>query len=346
MYRQYFKNTLNTNDLKVKNHYAPEGLRFCNGICLDYRDLNDFSGKQKKMICDTCRNKLGLAQKNVKNGDFTAEQFAENPGILEGFAVEIETYEICKTCKQNKKITEFSKGKRSCKSCRAISSRERNMNIEKELKEIENNKRNLKILDIILCRIPKGRLAYIISHYQIGRSASDTKSDMVKNILNHFKTRQNPNLCLGGCSKTLNEKYSTCHDCKQLKQRKINSRRLDQQQFDEKLDEIVQNLTHLDNTNEYMYNTVQIYKIGIKLGVNVKQKMNKAQRVKLINDFLQKRQSENKQMVNNIEIKEQKPQQLQLNNLIIEDIIMDAPNLETFRRIFSSILILRKKGVY
>lgn len=43
MYRHLLKTSLNTTDLMHTNKLAPEGIKYCNFLCQDYRDKNEFS---------------------------------------------------------------------------------------------------------------------------------------------------------------------------------------------------------------------------------------------------------------------------------------------------------------
>ena len=42
MYRQYFKSTINTDKLKEINRNAPEGVKYCNGLCQDLEKKVNF----------------------------------------------------------------------------------------------------------------------------------------------------------------------------------------------------------------------------------------------------------------------------------------------------------------
>ena len=73
MYRNYFKKTLITEELKKVNAYAPKELKYCNGVCQDLIPYESFSitEKSSKQLCKDCRNRLGLAKKAIKDRKIT-----------------------------------------------------------------------------------------------------------------------------------------------------------------------------------------------------------------------------------------------------------------------------------
>ena len=193
----------------------------------------------------------------------------------------------CSNCKETKPLTLFNTGKSQCKPCKTIINKKRNINIDMEIKEIENNKINFDNLKSILNNIPKGKLAYIISHYQIGRKSSDTKPIMIENTINFFQNNQNPFLCSGGCVFILKEQKIKCGKCSEKTIRHKNYGTLSVLEFDEKFDDIINNLSEIDHHNDTIrYNSDQLYKIAKKLNLPVKQKMFRSERVLLINTHL------------------------------------------------------------
>jgi hypothetical protein len=290
MYRKYFSKTLDTDELKNRNRYAPDGLRFCNGSCHEYIDKTKFTGnssKTIKMICNDCRSLISLVDNQIKQNKFTLDEFRSNPSIIDGFDGDITMTKKCSNCKETKPLTLFNTGKSQCKPCKMIINKKRNINIDMEIKEIENNKINFDNLKSILNNIPKGKLTYIISHYQIGRKSSDTKPIMVEKAINFFQNSQNPYLCSGGCGFILKEQKIKCGKCAEKTIRHKNSGTLSVLEFEEKFDDIINNLSEIDHHNDTIrYNFDQLYKIAKKLNLPVRQKMIRSERVLLINTHL------------------------------------------------------------
>ena len=178
MYRTYLRTSLPCSELKSRNKYAPEAVtKFCNGFCQDFRNKNEFSGTGAniKMICNKCHSLINLGEQQIKQDIITIEQFKENPDIVYGIDGVILTEQTCNICKELKPITSFDCNKKQCKACCAILTTKRNSEIEIYLTDIENNKNNLNTIKHIISTIPKDKLIKIISHYKVGRKASDSK---------------------------------------------------------------------------------------------------------------------------------------------------------------------------
>ena len=128
MYRTFFNSTLPRNELRAINRLAPEGIKYCNGFCQDYRSLKEFTGTNStiKHMCRTCRNILNLGKKFIGNNQITLEQFKKNPKIVYGENNEILTTRECQSCKEIKELSHFEPKRKVCKSCRAIQSTNRN----------------------------------------------------------------------------------------------------------------------------------------------------------------------------------------------------------------------------
>ena len=74
-YKQYFRITLPVEELKKMNRYSPEGVKYCNAVCQDYREINEFSGNvTKKAICNTCRSIIGKVKKAIENKQMTLDK--------------------------------------------------------------------------------------------------------------------------------------------------------------------------------------------------------------------------------------------------------------------------------
>ena len=81
-YRNYLLKSLNRNDLVNVSKSGPKGVRYCNAFCQDFRKEEDFSNKIP--TCKICRNKINLAEKQIKEGSISLEQFKNDPDIVEG----------------------------------------------------------------------------------------------------------------------------------------------------------------------------------------------------------------------------------------------------------------------
>ena len=322
MYRTYLPNSLPCNELKSRNKYAPNGVKYCNGLCQDFRNINEFSGTGSniKMICNKCRSLINLAEKQIKQNIITLEQFKENPEIVNGIDLVITSEQTCNICKELKPITSFDCNKKQCKACRAILATERNSEIETYLTDIDNNKNNLEIIKRLVSSTPKDKLIKIISHYKIGRKSSDTKARMEHNTIEHFRSLLNPNLCMGGCGFTILTQFTTCLNCQQKEERKQNSNQIPQISFEDNLENIIENLQLFDHASEHLYNKEQTFKIARKLGISVKQKDPKSTMITAINTFLEQDKKEKDELINSIGVEESKHQEnteIELNGIIV-----------------------------
>lgn len=308
MYRQYFKNTINTDKLKEINRNAPEGVKYCNGLCQDFRKKDEFSGVH--VICNNCRNFMNLAENQIKEKKITLENLHENPDIIYGIDITIDTMKTCSICKQSKTMTHFDYKRNECKACRAIKTTERNnKDIDILISDIEKLKNNSNKLEKFVIDIPKDKLIKVISYFQIGRKATDTKSIMVNNVVEYFKKIMNPKLCKGGCGFELAEVFDICEKCKN-KDKTANMKMAD---FEENLLFIVTNLQKLEEQDKYKYTKEQLYKIAIQLHIKAKKKDNKSVLVDLIN---QKLDENNKQEQNDKQL-EKNTSELIINGVTI-----------------------------
>jgi len=290
MYRTYLNKTLEREELKSRNKYAPDGVRYCNGFCQDFSSIDEFSRSKTaiKMICNKCRNLINLGKRQVASGKITLEDFKENPNIVYGIDGEITSYKVCPSCHENKPDTQYYINKGKCKACIAIINSKRDKNIDKYIKDIETLKTNFHKLHQFVSNIPKAKLAYVISHFKIGRKASDTKPRMVHNIVEHFKRLADPRICLGGCGFSLQEEFSTCGDCQKKVDKEKESNHVKPVDFEDTLDDILENLEHVE---DHHYNRPQMFKIARKLGIKgITQNTKKKPLLQKINEFLQQRE--------------------------------------------------------
>lgn len=319
MYRKFLNKSLNRNELKTATKSAPQDVRFCNGICQDYRSVKEFSNQIP--LCKTCRNIINLATKQVNENKITLEQFKENPEIINGINTVYDSLKKCNTCKENKTINNFDVGKSECKACRSIKSSERNnKDIDLLFSDIEKIKGDLHQLENFAKLIPKDRLIKVISHFEIGRKSSDTKDRMVFNIVNHFRKIQKPTLCLGGCGFDLSIEFSYCKACEEKKEK---PRRVEKIiNFADNLDQFVENLTEISTDMHSEYNKEQFIMIAKKLNIKYKTKDKKDTIILLISEEL-KKIAEEKQKLNEL-LKENNTsiiipkREIQLNGIFIE----------------------------
>lgn len=93
---------------------------------------------------------------------------------------------------------------------------------------------------------------------------------MVYNVVEYFRSLQNPKLCKGGCGFILEEEFSTCETCKK---KILNSRQVEKiVKFRENIKEIINNLTEITEANKTMYNKEMCYIISQELGLKIYKK--------------------------------------------------------------------------
>jgi hypothetical protein len=294
MYRQYFKTTIETDKLKEINRNAPEGIKYCNGICQDFRKKDSFSGVH--VICNKCRNFMNLAENQINERKITLENLHENPDIIYGIDITIDTMKTCYTCKQSKTTPHFDYRKYECKACRAIKATERNnKDIDVLIADVEKLKNNTEKLEKFVIDIPKDKLIKVISYFKIGRKATDTKNTMVNNITEYFRRIMNPKLCKGGCGYELEKEFDICEKCKN-KDKTAVSKMAD---FEDNLEYIADNIKKIEGIDEYKYNKEQFYKIAIFLGINVKKSYTKKVVIDMINEKLEEKEKEELAKVEN-----------------------------------------------
>lgn len=299
MYRNYFKTTLSSEEFKKINQYAPKELRYCNGICQDLIPIKEFSVSNKifKPLCNNCRNKLGLAQKAIKKGKITQQDFIDNSNILDRQTEENTLQnKQCKTCKEFKSLLYFEQSKAVCKGCRRLEATKKESDTEKEIKDINSLCNNLDLLKKYIVNIPRGKLAYIISHFKIGRKATDTKDKMIQNIINHFQNLQNPLLCRGGCGFLLKEEFTICQDCIDKKEKKKSLIGIRNEVFDEVIDDLIDDIKYPIPSHEY--NKKQLLQIARKLEIKssqIGQRNSKEEVLNILNIFLQNKKTQEKE---------------------------------------------------
>ena len=314
-YRNYLKKSLNRNDLMTATKSAPEGVRYCNALCQDFRPNEEFSNNIP--TCKTCRNKINLAEKQIREGTITLDEFKENSEIVDGIEVVFDTNKSCNVCKQEKSINQFEANKSVCKACRSIQAVERNnKDIDIIISDVEKAKHVLILLENFVKGIPKDKLIKVISHFEIGRKSTDKKENMVYNIVQHFRKLLQPKLCQGGCGASLQQEFSTCLACESKKEKpRAVSKMIN---FTENIDDIVENLTEITKETFDVYNREQLYRIYEKItGTKPKQKTLKEEVVVLINEILKKKEEEKEEIAKEIELQNKLGGEITLNGISV-----------------------------
>jgi len=239
--------------------------------------------------------------KKIEEGTITAEQFQQNPGILNDTIEEkVGARKRCDTCQEEKQLYNFEPQRRECRACRTekISA----MHQEKMgeyLMDIERVRLNLKALEEYLQHLPKDALILVISHYKIGRKASDVKSTMIHNTLHHFRGLLCPEICQGGCGSTVVAPLLVCKKCEKKPPCPRNNKR---QEFIDNLDDIVEKLEPMRNrvVDIDRFTKDQLSMIARKLQITFLQVISKESLFEKINEVLEKRERDRVDMIRSI----------------------------------------------
>ena len=311
MYRIYLKNSLAHYELTEKSRNSPKGLRFCNGLCQDFRAESKFT--VHKNLCRECRNLLGLAKKQIDDNKITLDQFKENPQIVNGLDAVIETTQDCKTCKQERPISSFEPKRKICKACRSIQTINRNnKDHDTHIADIEKLKNNINELKTFINHIPKDKLILLISHFEVGRKSTDNKEKMVANMVEHFKKLANPNICLGGCGFILEQQFSKCKKCERIEEKKITNKQISNLDFENNIEKFVSTLELLKK-EEDIYNKKQIVMIARQLGLDPKHTIKKEDVITMINDELERLKEEKVKLLEIVP----KKAEIELNGIMV-----------------------------
>ena len=311
MYRIYLKNSLAHYELTEKSRNSPKGLRFCNGLCQDFRAESKFT--VHKNLCRECRNLLGLAKKQVDDNKITIDQFKDNPQIVNGVEAVIETKQECKTCKQERPISSFEPKRKICKACRSIQTINRNnKDHDTHIADIDKLKNNINELKTFINHIPKDKLILLISHFEVGRKSTDNKEKMVANMVEHFKKLANPNICLGGCGFVLEQQFSKCKKCERIEEKKITNKQISNLDFENNIEKFVSTLELLKK-EEDIYNKKQIVMIARQLGLDPKHTIKKEDVITMINDELERLKEEKVKLLEIVP----KKAEIELNGIMV-----------------------------
>ena len=311
MYRQLLKTSLAHYELTERSRNSPKGLKFCNGLCQDFRAESKFTFH--KNLCRECRNILGLGKKQIDDNKITIDQFKENPQLVNGLDAVIETKQECKTCKQERPVSDFEPKRRICKACRSIQTINRNnKDLDTHIADIEKLKNNINELKTFINHIPKDKLILLISHFEVGRKSTDNKEQMVSKMVEHFKKLASPNICLGGCGSILEQQFSTCKKCERIEDKKVSTSHINNLEFENNIEKFVSTLEILKK-EEDIYNKKQIVMIAKQLGLDPKQIAKKQEVITMINAELTKRKEDKAKL---LQIVVKKPE-IELNGIMV-----------------------------
>ena len=315
MYRTYLKNSLNIIDLRITSKATSPDIKYCNGLCQDYRSEKEFTTLEP--LCTNCKHMIKTAIKQVKENKITIEQFKENPEIINGVDIVYDTGKKCTICKETKNINQFDCNKSQCKACRAIKASDRNnKDIDILCSDIEKVKTDLHKLENFVQSIPKDRLIKVISHFEIGRKSSDRKDKMIFNIVEHFRKIQKPTLCLGGCGFDLGKEFSYCKTCEEKKEKPRRAEKM--VNFEDNLDDFIETLVEVTEDMKYKYNKSQFMMIAKKLNVKLNSKDRKDKIITLISAELNKRKEDKQKLSDSLKETNISKREIELNGIFIE----------------------------
>ena len=295
-YTYYFnhENIKNKTDLMHINKNAPENFKYCNAFCQDFKLKSMFSGQTRE--CKECWSKLHDAKKQIDSKKFTIEDFRNNPCLIDIIDMSFNDIKKCNECKQEKTLNNFDDKKNICKSCRLLQQKERtSKDMDKIILEIERLKTNTNALYKYLENmVSRDKLYLVLSHYSLKRkSCNDRKVDMINTIIQYFKQIMDPLLCRGGCGRKMPKEFMSCAECDKLKTKpRLYEKTI---AFNENLNNIVVNLTRIEQFDESKFNKEQYYEISKKLGIKlVKSSCTKKDIINKINEFLDNKEKAEK----------------------------------------------------
>ncbi|NDE13724.1 hypothetical protein EBZ80_02210 [bacterium] len=307
-YRQFLERSLDRRALAEKNRNAPEGTKFCNGFCFDYLPTHRFSGVH--VICNDCRNRIHMAERMVEKNLATLETVRSNPLIIYQDTDGLQTHKRCDTCLQTKVLTDFEHNRCVCKSCRYLKATAKTKDkIQGYIHDIEKLKDDQGRLEAFLNGIAKDALILINTHYQVGRKATDNKSTIVLNILQHFRRLGDPSRC-GRCG--ANNAAAVAPPMRKNEKR---------QEFIDSLDTTFETLEPMDPEKDMdRFNKDQLTMLARKAGLKFEQILRKHDLFALLNAFLverrerrEKERAEKELLEKGIEIQQSFPE------LIVDD---------------------------
>jgi hypothetical protein len=214
MYKNFINTSLNLNDYLKKNKNAPEGMKFCNGLCSKYLPKNDFF--KSKGNCKDCYYLFLKVKKLVETNQITYEKFKENPSLVKPDKNIIPMYRKCTSCEEEKTIENFEDSRKECILCRK---NKKKINYEEQFKTyipiIENSKNDINTLTKVFRGMSADLVKLAMFHYKISIPHKERqKANMIVRLTEHFQSLLNPRICLGGCGFELETDFSVCKACK------------------------------------------------------------------------------------------------------------------------------------
>ena len=185
-YKDILRERLIRYDYNIKNNNAPDGQRFCNGFCQQYRLITEFMkiSMSYSTTCIHCDNMADIAAIRIKSGALTPADVRRNPSVLKVK----EDERICRKCMRILHLNEFPPKRRQCSSCRnKVRSKfgdtfddrlESEVNL---LRTLPPDERHTKIETYV-----KDELRKIIQYLKLGRKYNDNKQDLVEKVQRYF----------------------------------------------------------------------------------------------------------------------------------------------------------------
>ena len=181
---------MSKSEYKQKNEEAPPDKRFCDGWCKLFLSTTDFRGSRYSLlaICKKCENMEDVAYIRMGSGKATMEQIKADPSILQCG----ENERICRQCKKTKKVDEFEPINRKCRECKRENQKSRVSEIDFRdtidvlNRFVANPEKTLYELRKKIDALSKEEIILMIKELNVGRLATDKKSDMCKKLFDHF----------------------------------------------------------------------------------------------------------------------------------------------------------------
>lgn len=239
MYKNYITTSLPLNDYLKKNKEAPNGERFCNGLCAKYLPINNFF--EGKGNCKDCYYLFLKVKKMVDNNQLTYEKFQKDPSVVQVEKTIIDIKRKCITCEEEKTLEQFEDTRKECIKCRK---NKKKINYQKQFEEIlptiEKTKDDINALTHLFRSMSADLIKLAISHYKITVPYNERKKDlMIVKLIDHFQSLLNPKICLGGCGFELENEFSVCKACKDKPKNLREQKKVD---FEENIDLYVEQL--------------------------------------------------------------------------------------------------------
>ena len=294
MFRNYVNESLDLNQYNQIMKKAPENQKYCNAFCQKFMEISDFY--EGKSNCKECFNYIIKIRKMIDNNQLTAEQFKANPSLVIRDKVIIPVNKNCIACKKDLTLDKFEDRRKECIQCRRG---KKKINYEEQFEEykaaIEEVKTDITALTNLLRAMSIDLLKLVKKEYKISVSHSDLKKDiLLVKIVDYFRSLLNPYICLGNCGCRLPTQFSVCDVCKLNPKNSAEEIMLE---FEQNLDELVEELDQMKPEDSFKYNKKQIVLIAKKLGVKFYQTQDKPIIMELIDTHLQKKKEDEKQTI-------------------------------------------------